>query len=232
MDQNDEIAIANQNQPITNISEDQNQARRERDRARRNSLTAEQKQEINACRRAGSRPNNQKRRERDRARRNSLAAEQKEEINVRRRAGRRPTSTQSKTEEERAAMLARRRANNAARRNTPCAESIAMPCPNAATLPTIILASTTHRSPAREGTASPTTSTPTSTPDYTVRTNGNTPNFNPFVYLCHGVFKDHTYQIENVVGDMEAFLSGIMDENTIPDDLMDKECYMYGREGN
>jgi hypothetical protein len=35
-----------------NISNDKNQARRERDRARRNSLTAEQKQEINARRRA------------------------------------------------------------------------------------------------------------------------------------------------------------------------------------
>ena len=30
---------------------------------------------------------------------------------------------------------------------------------------------------------------------------------------------------------MEAFLSDIMDENTIPDDLMDEECYMYAREG-
>jgi hypothetical protein len=30
---------------------------------------------------------------------------------------------------------------------------------------------------------------------------------------------------------MEAFLSGMMDENTIPDDLMNKGCYMYAREG-
>jgi hypothetical protein len=30
---------------------------------------------------------------------------------------------------------------------------------------------------------------------------------------------------------MEAFLSGIMDENAIPDDLMDKECCMYDPEG-
>lgn len=43
--------------------------------------------------------------------------------------------------------------------------------------------------------------------------------------------KHHTYQIENVVGDAEAILAGIMDENTMPDDLMDKECYMYDREG-
>ena len=30
---------------------------------------------------------------------------------------------------------------------------------------------------------------------------------------------------------MEAFLSGIMDENSIPDDLMDEEYYMFDREG-
>ena len=30
---------------------------------------------------------------------------------------------------------------------------------------------------------------------------------------------------------MEAFLSGIMDKNAIPGDLMDEECYMYAREG-
>jgi hypothetical protein len=30
---------------------------------------------------------------------------------------------------------------------------------------------------------------------------------------------------------MEAFLSGIMDENAIPDNLMDEECYMYAPEG-
>jgi hypothetical protein len=30
---------------------------------------------------------------------------------------------------------------------------------------------------------------------------------------------------------MEAFLNDMMDENTILDDLMDKECYIYAREG-
>jgi hypothetical protein len=41
----------------------------------------------------------------------------------------------------------------------------------------------------------------------------------------------HTYLTENVVGDMDAFLSGIMDENAIPDDLMDEEYCMYAHEG-
>jgi hypothetical protein len=33
------------------------------------------------------------------------------------------------------------------------------------------------------------------------------------------------------VGDMEAFLSGIMDDNDITDDLMDEECCMYAPKG-
>jgi hypothetical protein len=31
---------------------------------------------------------------------------------------------------------------------------------------------------------------------------------------------------------MEAFLNDIMDENAIPDDLLDMDCYMYASEGN
>jgi hypothetical protein len=231
MKRNDETPIGNRKQSTAKISEDRNQARRARDRARRNGLTAEEKEEINAHRRAISHPANQARRERDRARRNNLTAKQKEEINARRRAAPKPTSTQRKTEEEKAARLARRRENVAARRNTPCAQSIAMQCPNAATLPMLNLASSRHRSTTREGTSSPPPSTSTSMPDYTIRTDGNKTIFTHFIYLCHGVFNDPTYQIENVVGDMEAILSGIMDENNIPDDLMDKECYIYGREG-
>jgi hypothetical protein len=41
-----------QHKTIANMIKDKNQARRERDRARRNSLTAEQKEEMNARRRA------------------------------------------------------------------------------------------------------------------------------------------------------------------------------------
>ena len=96
-------------------------------------MTTEQKEEINARRRA-----------KDRAKRNSLAPEKKEEINEIRRAAKQPTPT----EENRA----RRRKNATARRDTPCAESIAMTCPNRASLLT-------------------------STPDYTIRTDGNTTIF-------------------------------------------------------
>ncbi|KAM0921908.1 hypothetical protein ACQ4PT_006546 [Festuca glaucescens] len=52
--------------------------------------------------------------------------------------------------------------------------------------------------------------------------------------VCAYLVKDLQFNVDatDELGDMEAFLSGIMDENIIPDDLMDKECYMYGREGN
>jgi hypothetical protein len=103
-----------------------------------------------------------------------LTAEEKEEINERRGAARRPTSKET---------LAQHRANATARRNTPCAESIAMPCPNAIALTTVNPAPTTHASPARERTASPPASPSMSMPEYTIRTNGNTPIFTPFIYL-------------------------------------------------
>jgi hypothetical protein len=43
MDHNDQTNIADQRQPIPSISKGRNQARRERDRARRKRLTTEQK---------------------------------------------------------------------------------------------------------------------------------------------------------------------------------------------
>ena len=129
--------------------EDRNQARRERDRARRNSLTAEQKEEINARRReARQNKGLDERNARQRDRRNNISLEEKQNNNAERR-----TSRQSITEEERTTLLAKRKANAAAKRNTPCAEFIAMPCPNATNLQNI---------------------PSTSTPEYTIRTEGNT----------------------------------------------------------
>ena len=143
---------------IAHISEDRNQARRERDRARRNSLTAEQKEEINARRRAARQNKTlNERNAQQRVTRRNISMEARQENNARRRASR-----QSITGEERGTLLALRRANNAARRNTPCAESIAMPCPNTTNLQTI---------------------PSTNTPEYTIRTNGNTPILTLFIYL-------------------------------------------------
>jgi hypothetical protein len=102
---------------------------------------------------------------------------------------------QSITDEARATLLAKRRAKDAARRSTPCAESIMMSCPNAIAFPSVKLASTTHSSTAREGTTSPPASPSTSTPEYTIRTDGNTPILTPFIYLlylCHGILKHCT----------------------------------------
>jgi hypothetical protein len=170
MDHNDQATIADQRKPIPNISKGRNQARRERDRARRNRLTTEQKEEINARRRAE-----------DRTKRSSLTDEQKKDINARRRAARQRASTQTITDEKRATLLAQRRSKDAARRNTPCAESIAMPCPNAIALPL-----TTHASSARGGTASPPASPSTSMPEYTIRTDGNTRSLHPlFIYYIY-----------------------------------------------
>ena len=70
--------MAEQRQPIANISEDRNRARRERDRARRNSLTTEQKEEINARRRAAR----EEQKEETNVRRRAAREEQKEEINA------------------------------------------------------------------------------------------------------------------------------------------------------
>ena len=39
-----------------------------------------------------------------------------------------------------------------------------------------------------------------------------------------------TYRL-NVAGDMDAFLSRLMDENTVPDDLTDEDDYLFTGEG-
>jgi hypothetical protein len=232
-----------------------NQARREYNRARRNNLTANQKEDINARRRAArenkailkrqkkSMPERQdddtrrkainacrradrqnkhidERNAQDRASRQNISTEERQQENARRRS-----SMQSISEEKRARHLAQRRANAEARRNTPCAESIAMQCPHTATFPTINLASDTHGKPATEGTSSPPCSPSTSMPEYTIRTEGNTNDlYSLYLFICHGSLNHPTNKINNVVDDMETFLSDMMDENTIPDDVMDNEC--------
>ena len=134
-----------------------NQERRERDRARRNSLTVEQKEEINARRReARQNKGLDERNARQRDRRKNISLEERQKNNAERR-----TSRQSITREERTALLGKRKANAAAKRNTPCAESIAMPYPNTTNL---------QKTPS------------TSTPEYTIRTEGNTLIFTSFIY--------------------------------------------------
>jgi hypothetical protein len=139
------------------------------------------RKEINACRRANRQNKHlDERNAQRRASRQNISTEERQQENARRRA-----SMQSISEEKRARQLAQRRANAEARRNTPCAESIAMQCPHTATFPTINLASDTHGTPAREGTASasPPGSPSMSMPEYTIRTDGSTRIFTPYIYL-------------------------------------------------
>jgi hypothetical protein len=192
-------------------------------------MTADKREEINARRRAVEQNKSlDERNIRRRARRQNKSREEQQEENARRRRSR-----QSKTSEERVALLAQRRATAEARRNTPCAESIAMPCPNAASFPTIKMSASTHKLPATKGNTSAPASPSTSTPAYTIGTEGNIPIFTTFLYYIYhlhlGALKHHTYRIHNVVGDMETFLRGLMDEDASSVDLMDEECYT--REG-
>ena len=147
--------MAERRQSIVNTSQDKNQVRRERDRARRNSLTAEKKEEINARRRAAWQKKTQY--EKNKRQRPNLTTEEKLKDNIRHRM-----SMQNKSEEGREKLLARRKATKAATKNTPCPQSIAMSCPNATNLTKIAS---------------------TSTPEYTIRTEGNTLIFKPFIYL-------------------------------------------------
>lgn len=48
---------------------------------------------------------------------------------------------------------------------------------------------------------------------------------------CALTIKTITYRLNNVTADMEAFLSGIMDENALSGDLMDDEYYLFAGEG-
>jgi hypothetical protein len=176
--------LADQRQPVANISEDRNRARRERDRAQRNSLTTEQKKEINARRRAArqSKALTDKQKEKINARRraarqsNALTAEKKKEINARRRTTRQNktvderntiqrASRQNIAPQKRQALLAKRKANAAARQNIPCADSIALPCP--------IVASLAALRQAKEGATSPPVSPSRSTQDYIIGTEGD-----------------------------------------------------------
>ena len=172
--------MAEQRQPIVNISkEERNRARRERDRARRNSLTAAQKEEINYRARTAWQKNSlDERNTRKRANRKNISTKERQEMNANRRARR-----QSIPEHEREALLAQRKANAEARRNTLCAQSIAMSCPNAAALATVNPTSSKHISPTRDGDDSPLVSPSGSTLDYNIRSDGDSPIFTLLLML-------------------------------------------------
>ena len=97
----------------TIVNVEKNTLRRLRERERRNKLTSEQREAINA-----------QRRERDRKKRDLATQEQREKRSAERRS-----LHNSLTHDEKQKFLSRQRASYETRRKTPCAESIAMPCP-------------------------------------------------------------------------------------------------------
>jgi hypothetical protein len=134
---------------------------RRRAARRSKTLTAEQNKEINASRSiARQNKSLEERNTQQRGNRQNIAPIKRQEINAKRRARR-----QSIPEHERQELLAKRKTNAAARRNTPCADSIALPCPIVASLATLKLA--------KEGATSPPVSSSQSTPDYIIGTEGD-----------------------------------------------------------
>ena len=186
----------------SSMTPEQRQARVDRSRVRRQSMTIEQREAVNARRREVRRnksteerndrqrvtrqkvPAAQRQENNDlrRARRQSIPVEEREEINARQRAQRKNVP-----EGERRALLARRNAQFAAKRDTPCAESIAMPCPD-------VRASTAANQPLGIPSVevdSPPASPSMSTPEYTIGTDGNTTIFIPFIYFNSTLKNSH-----------------------------------------
>jgi hypothetical protein len=125
---------------------DKNLQRRNRDKAWRDKLTPQQREEINARRRAVRKnKSNEERNASERRARQNLKPNERQEMNARRREAsknkpaeerqkmnaRRRARRHSIPPEERQVMRAQRKAWLAAKRNTPCVESIAMPRPGA-----------------------------------------------------------------------------------------------------
>ena len=144
---------------IADVQAQRRQASRERQRARRQSLTIEERNELNAHRRAN---------------RQALTTAQRQQENTNRR-----TRRQRIPEEERQGLRAQRNANDAARRNTPCAQSIALPRPDAVANPE----ARSHASPVQA--TSPTASPSMGTTTYTIGTDSNAPIFTPLCFITY-----------------------------------------------
>jgi hypothetical protein len=155
---------------IQTCSADKNQARRETAQARRDVLTPDDREVINAQRRIARQHKPeiviQQENAHRRASRQNLTIDDR---NSARRAHR-----QSLTPGEMHTMLTKRNANDKARRNTPCAQSIAMMCPHAISDEHIVYPPTvTNGSSIVDPFDSPHASPSACTPNYTININGN-----------------------------------------------------------
>ncbi|KAM3407982.1 hypothetical protein ACQJBY_001342 [Aegilops geniculata] len=102
------------------VTHDNDLARRQRDNERKRNLTNEQREQINAQRRADYQQNNDK-----------VSIDVRETVNEKIR-GKRMQRHQSMSVIEKGESSAQRKANYARRKNTPCNESIALPRPDLA----------------------------------------------------------------------------------------------------
>ena len=125
------ISIDHEQETIANMRKERNEARREQDRGRRNSLTTKKREEMNAQRRAARQKKTiDERNAHQRQARKNLTTKERQEMNAHRRQ-----HWQNIPPEKKQALLAQRNARLVDWRNTLCAESIAMPCPYGATMP-------------------------------------------------------------------------------------------------
>jgi len=190
------------------VIHDKELSRRQREKERMGNIIDERREQRNAQRRATYR----KKKEEGTINLQETTQEQRE---------RRMQRRKSMTADEKGESSAQRKANYAKRKNTPCAESIAMPRPDLASTTTDFQASTPRTSPVFQAeAASPTVRPTASMPTYTVGTDGKT-------WLCSQYsaqdYRTCAYHLNDVADDMEAFLSGIMGDNPIPPDFMDDE---------
>ncbi|XP_044447335.1 uncharacterized protein [Triticum aestivum] len=149
-----------------------------------------------------------RRRTRERACKGSMAAMKRQE-----KIGKRKTCTQV-PRGERNAMLDRRNKRFVGRVNTPTVRSISIPKMSSTGQPTIVEA---HSA-----------STSSSTPEYTIRSEGNT----PILTLLASLETEPSFVLFGTwVDDMDAYLNGLMNDNANPDNLFEYEYYLFAGEG-
>jgi hypothetical protein len=197
------------------VIHDKELARRQRDKERKRDLrlTHGQREQENAQRRTNYR---------DRMDNGRIDLERK---NLNQREWR-MQHRESMTADEKGESSAQRKAKYVAKKNTPCAESIAMqrPCLDG-TLSSSLAAPEFQTEPVcLDG--GPAMTMPT----YTVGTDGR----NCLMSLSgteSQVVQSFAHHLNYVAADMESFLSGVMGEHPMPPDFMDEEYYLFCGQG-
>lgn len=133
---------------------------------------------------------------------------------------------ESMTSDEKGESSAKRKAKYAAKKNTPCAESIAMRRPDLTSTMSDSHAFNPHAPPVFRAEAVCLEGGPSMTmPTSTVGTDGKNLLL-PQSSTQNSVVPSFAYHLNDVADDMEAFLSGIMGEDPMPPDFMDDDIVM------